>query len=295
MVALRQVVVAVAVTLAPALALAEAPEAPEAPDAPEAPTEATTAGEGEPVRVAATIPTYAVGGPSTTAAVPVAETPVEPAPLAGLARRRAEDPAAGRSYFSETALTTPRGRVTVDLRAPTAPLVAGSVRVGVTDRVEVGAHGVVVAEEDGAAGVSLKAQLWRNERLAFAAGVNTVSADGETVFDLHAEATACVDAACVATVTGSLNFLAMSGEEVVPVFGGLGLALGRTSQLIAEVHQTRVEGDTLTLGYVGARFGSSRLAVDGGLAFAMADGDSNYEEDEDEGMVFPFVGLATRL
>ena len=282
---------AVVATLVPALALADEAPIPDEPAEPaepaEAATEAPAAG-----RVAAA---YTVGGPGTAAVIaPVAETPAEAPALSGLARRRAEDPAAGRAYFSETALTTPRGAVTLDFRAPTAPVVATGVRVGVTDRFELGAHGVLVADEGGAAGVSLKGQLWRNERIAIAAGVITVSADGETVVDVHTELTSCVDAACAVTITGALNFLVMAGEEEVPVFGGLGLAMGRKSQLIAEVHQTRVDDDTLTLGYVGARFGSSKLAVDGGLAFAVADGSSNWEEDEDEGLVFPFVGLSIR-
>lgn len=282
---------AVVATLVPTLALADEAPIPDEPAeaATEAATEAPAAG-----RVAAA---YTVGGPGTAAVIaPVAETPAEAPALSGLARRRAEDPAAGRAYFSETALTTPRGSVTLDFRAPTAPVVATGVRVGVTDRFELGAHGILVADEGGAAGVSLKGQLWRNERIAIAAGVNTVSADGETVVDLHTELTGCVDAACAVTITGALNFLVVADEEEVPVFGGLGLAMGRKSQLIAEIHQTRFEDEALTLGYVGARFGSSKMAVDGGLAFGVASGDSSCSDcsDDDEGMVFPFVGLSIR-
>ena len=284
---------AVAVTLVPALAVADEVAPPD---------EEAAAVEGEPVqaeplRVAA-IPAYSVGGPGTTAVVaPVDDAPPAPPELSGLARRRDEDPAAGRAYFGESALTTPRGRVTLDFRAPTAPLIATGVRVGVTDRLEIGATGVLVADEGGAAGVSVKGQLWRNERLAVAAGFNTISAEGETVFDLHAEATGCVDASCNVTLTGMLNFLAMSGEDEVPVFGGLGLAMGRKVQLITEIHQTRYEDDALTLGYVGARFGSTKLSVDGGLAFGVATESSSCDgcSDSDDGLVFPFVGLATRL
>ncbi len=243
------------------------------------------------------VPAYAVAGPgatvpSATSAEPPAG-PVEPAELSGLDLRRRDDAAAGRAYFAETALTAPRGRVSFELRAPTLPVVATSVRVGVTDRLEIGGTLITVAEEGTLAGLSIKGQLWRNARAAIAAGLNTYSAEGETLYDAHVEGTSCLDAGCIAAATLSLNFFRFTDEETVPVLAGVGLSVGRAVQLIGELHQTRDGDEAVTLGYVGLRAAGARFSIDGGIGFGV-DSSSCYDCSTDI-EALPFFGVAGRL
>lgn len=243
----------------------------------------------EPLAPAAPI----AAGPGAIAATPPpveAETPVEPT---GLDRRRQDDAAAGRAYFAETAVTTPRGRVAFDLRAPTLPVIGLGLRVGVTDRLEVGGTVVAVADEGSLVGLSIKGQLWRNQRAAIAAGLNTYTAEGDTLYDAHLEGTTCLDAACVAAGTLSLNFLGFTDEETVPVLAGAGLSVGRAVQFIGEVHQTRDGDESVTVGYVGLRAAGSRFSIDGGVAFG-ADTSSCYDCEADVGAL-PFFGVAGRM
>ncbi|MBK9032002.1 MAG: hypothetical protein IPL61_11855 [Myxococcales bacterium] len=291
--------VALALVFAPTAALADAPAALDATDV-SAAAPMPDARDEAPTRVAAAdaievtaVPAYAVG-PSATAPVAepaITDTSAEPV---GLDRRRRDDAAAGRSYFAETALTTPRGHVTFDVRAPLLPVAAVGLRLGVTDRVEVGVNMITVVDEGAVAGLSVKGQLWRSARFAVAAGLTTYSADGDTLYNPHVEGTACVDAACVGAVTLSLNFLGFSGEDTVPVLAGVGVAYGRGVQLVGELHQTRDGDEALTGGFLGMRAASGRFALDGGLGFGFA---TNTCDDVDcgDGGAFPFVGMAARL
>jgi|JI10StandDraft_1071094.scaffolds.fasta_scaffold16874_4 hypothetical protein len=242
------------------------------------------------------VPAVIVGGPGAVApGIPATDaTPAEAAAEpTGLDRRRRDDAAAGRAYFAETALTAPRGRVSVELRAPIFPVIATGVRVGVTDRLEIGGTLITVADEGTLAGLSIKGQLWRSARAAIAAGLNTYSVDGETLYDAHLEGTTCLDAACVAAATASLNFFGFTDEEAVPVLAGAGLSVGRALQFIGELHQTRDGDETLTLGYVGVRVAGSRFSLDGGIGFG-ADSSSCYDCSGESGAL-PFFGVAGRL
>lgn len=240
------------------------------------------------------VPAYVVAGPGAAAvSAPVVEEPAEPAAPTGLDLRRRDDAAAGRSFFAETAQTAPGGHVSFEMRAPFLPIIATGVRVGVTDRLEIGGTLITVAEEGTLAGLSIKAQLWRGARAAIAAGLNTYSAEGETLYDAHLEGTSCLDAACVAAATLSLNALGFTDEEEVPVLAGVGLSVGRAVQFIGEVHQTRADDEAMTVGYVGLRAAGARFSVDGGIGFGV-DSSSCAECGDDVG-AFPFLGVAGRL
>lgn len=274
--------------LAPAVAAADEP----APDA--APPVQVATADAAPVPVPS-VPAYAVGGPgATTPSPPAAEAPAEPAAPTGLDRRRRDDAAAGRAFFAETAQTAPRGRVTFELRAPTLPVIATGVRVGITDRLEIGGTLITIADEGSLAGLSIKGQLWRNARAAIAAGLNTYSADGDTLYDAHLEGTSCLDADCVAAATLSLNFFGFTDEEAVPVLAGAGVSVGRVVQFIGELHQTRVDDEALTLGYVGLRAAGPRFSIDGGIGFGV-DSSAGCDGCSTDIEALPFFGVAGRL
>lgn len=256
-----------------------------------APVPGTTTGDAAPAIPVPAVP--AMAGPGAVAPSGAPATPATVAEPRGLDRRRRDDAAVGRSYFAETALTTPRGRVTVDLRAPALPVLATGVRVGVTDRLEVGGTLVTIADEATLAGLSIKGQLWRGQRTAIAAGVNTYSAAAETLYDAHLEGTTCLDAGCVAAATLSLNLLGFTDEDTMPVLAGAGLSAGRAVQFIGELHQTRDGGHTVTMGYVGLRAAGARLSLDGGIAFGFDS--SSCVDCSDDGGAFPFFGVAGRL
>lgn len=271
--------------LAPAVAAADEP----APDV--APPVQVAAADPAPVP---SVPAYTVAGPgATTPSLPDAAAPAEPAEPTGLDLRRRDDAAAGRAYFAETALTAPRGRVSFEMRAPIFPILATGVRVGVTDRIEVGGTIITVADEGTLAGLSFKGQLWRGARAAIAAGLNTYSADGETLYDAHLEGTTCLDRDCVAAATLSLNFLGFTDEHAVPVLAGAGIAVGRVVQFIGELHQTREQDESLTLGYAGIRAAGSRFSIDAGVGFGF---DSTSCADcSSDVAALPFFGVAGRL
>jgi hypothetical protein len=181
--------------------------------------------------------------------------------------------------------------VSFELRAPTLPVIATSVRVGVTDRLEIGGTLITVAEEGTLAGLSIKGQLWRNARAAIAAGLNTYSAEGETLYDAHLEGTSCLDAGCIAAATLSLNFFRSPTRSRAGA-GGAGLSVGRAVQLIGELHQTRDGDEAVTLGYAGSA-SPARFSLDGGIGFG-ADSSSCYDCSGESGAL-PFFGVAGRL
>lgn len=296
---MRAAVVSLGLVTASAIAAADPAVAPipAEPDGTAVPGVAAAAG---PAATAEPV-VAAVGGSAANrpvAGVPALAVPAEQPEVNGtaLTRRRDRDAAAGRSFFAETAITQPRGRATLDVRAPTAPVVAVGLRYGATDRIElqVGAIGVGV-DDDGAGVLSVgaKLQLWSNDRLALAVGGSAYAVDDEVLYQLHATGTACFGDDCDGTITASLNAFAMRGESEVPVLAGLGLTLGKKNQLVAELHETRERGgDTLRIAYFGGRYASARYSLDGGLGLF-----SEEQSYDGEVEVLPmlFLGVAARL
>lgn len=240
--------------------------------------------------VIAAVPAIASGQPSAPAPVRVAIVPAitvappgdapaadvvaasEPGVATGLARRSAHDAAAGRTYFTETALTGPRGQGAVELRM--APGAAQTqVRFAVTARVELGVSGLAILDGDRRTIVGLhgKARLWHSPRAAVAVAVDHYRApqgDGLTAPALIAST--CLDGAdCLALMSASVRaVVAADPAGVVPVFAGLAWALGRRVQFIGEINYARDDrGAAPTFGYLGARAGSGRIAVDAGVGF----------------------------
>ncbi|MBP8806550.1 MAG: hypothetical protein KBG48_17425 [Kofleriaceae bacterium] len=248
-------------------------------------------------RVAAVEP----AGPIAVAAVPAIATPGDPVgapaadapePAATLEARVEGDAASSRHYFGESALTQPRGRAVLDLRMPTAPAGAATLRYGLTDRVEVGVTGLSIFEENDEAvvGLSAKARLWSNRRMAVAVGLAAYTDGDDDLYQPYLTGTMCLGTRCHGALSIMVNAVAEEGVDEVPVLGGVGLAWGRRAQFIAELHQTRDDdGDTFVFGYLGGRVGKETVAVDGGLAFVMLDGG-----DGEDGGAFPFVALSIR-
>lgn len=256
-----------------------------------------------PMLVAST-PQDAAAPPARVATAPAA-TPTRPAVIgappidapparSALAQRADRDAAAGRSYFGETALTTPKGKVVIDARLPLAPLVHGGLRFGVTDRIELGVHamGATLFGDLGVVGgASLKAQLWRSDRVAVALGLMSYGGDDLLVVP-HAEVTGCADASCLVALTGSVAVTAGPDVDGLPVLGGVGVAVGRRVQFVGEVDAYDEVGEQAYLGYAGVRLTSRSLAFDGGVAFAFDPGSCSGCEDET--MAYPFIGVAIR-
>lgn len=287
-----------AALLAPSLALAQPGAEPAAEPDPAAadPAAAAPAEVAPPVRVAA-IPATPVASPGT-APLPDRQAAAAPPAQVGIGKRMDQDAAAGRAFFTETALMSPGGYLGLDLRMPTAPLANLGLRYAVTDRIEIGVSGLTIAEEDDVAlGVQAKAQIWHNDRAAIAVGVQrytTTSDSDEGLTIPTVVATTCLDGAdCLAMVSVSLNGLIIDSESSVPVFAGASWALGRKVQFVGELHLSNDDSNSFTFGYFGLRGASHSFSFDAGIGFA-SEGDDCLDCSSEDA-AFPFVGVATRM
>ncbi|MEZ4402140.1 MAG: hypothetical protein R3B06_19085 [Kofleriaceae bacterium] len=272
--------------LVPHLALADAPAAVAA-------TEPAPAEPPRAVRVATAEPVAAVPAMAVPVEAPPAEAPADTEPV-GLARRLAEDAAAGRAFVADTALTTPRGKAVIDGQIPLA-LLYTTARFGVTDRIEVNASAFLLPYNGGGdtvlpVGFGIKAQLVRTQRVAVSAGVQALTAEGDTVVRPHAAATMCVDQACEASVTLMLNAFHATRESAVPVVGGVGWAIGRRVQFIGELHHWREASAAVEFGVVGARIARANYGLDFGLGFLIA-----REDGAGDGGALPVFGFSARM
>lgn len=290
-------------SVTPASPAASSPASPAAPAADQvavaedAPRVATAPGAAVPV---ASVPALSVAPPGTA---PLLERDAgsaagSPPALTGLARRVAGDAASHRAYFGDTALIAPRGKVTVQFRAPAVPLMDTEIQVSLHDRFEIGASGLVVADEDGAVvGAHARGQIWRNERAAVALGLRYYGfsdASGENVTIGSAVASTCLDGPdCVALVSFSLDAFVIASEDVVPVFAGVSWALGRSVQFVGEIHVSNDDSESLTAGFLGMRAAARTIAFDAGIAFASLDADC-FDCSGSDTESFPFFGLSIR-
>lgn len=240
--------------------------------------------------------TVAPGAPAAAAA-----TPVDPAPaLTGIAAASANDAASDRAYFARTALVAPSGTVTLSARAPLAPVAFSTLAVSLSDRVEVGVGTAMVIEEGGMFTGYAKLQLLRSKTAALALTLDVAQVDDEQIYWPQLVASWCSDGeTCNSLVSLHLNALGVSGEDEMPVIGGVSWSTGKKTRLVTElhVHHDGERDETLLLGYAGGRFGNSKVAVDAGIAFGMfSDGnDCDGCGSDTEAVPYPFVGFSARL
>jgi len=217
----------------------------------------------------------------------------------GLARRVDRDAAAGRAYFADTALTSPQGSFSLGLRMPAGPAANLELRAALTDRIEVAVSGLGVAgEDDHLLGVQVKGQVWHNDRAAAAISLQHYHwTDGGGVTIPSIVASSCLDGAdCLVLVSLSLEAIAITDEDELPIFVGASWALGRAVQFVGEAHVSNDRGNSFLFGYLGVRANGSRVAVDGGVAFATAFGDVCYDVGcADDTIAYPFFALSTRM
>lgn len=283
-----RLIVGLAALLLPAVAVAQPGAAPSSDADP-------------PARVAV-VPAISVAPPGV-AALADRDTPEPdappPAPV-GIARRVDQDAASGRAFFTDTALTAPRGKVSLSFRMPAAPVIDAELRYSFTDRIELGISGMTVLVEDELSilGLHAKGQVWRNNRAAVAVGlkryqdVGSGGDDGVTIPTVVA--TTCLDGAdCFAIISLSLNGVIISDESDVPVFAGASWALGRTIQFVGEIHVSNDDNDgSLAFGFLGVRGASRGFALDAGIGFGSEGSCSGCGSNTE---AFPFFGIGARL
>jgi hypothetical protein len=285
---MRSITVGLAAFLAPTAALAQPSAAP------------ASQREPAPERVAA-VAAMSVAPPG---AVPLedreAAAAAAPAEPIGIAGRVAEDAAAGRAYFTDTALTSPRGKIGLALRMPTGPAANAEVRYSLTDRLELGVSVLMIDGEDqSVVGLQAKGQIWHNDRAAVAVGLqryqSTDEYDDEVVTIPTFVASTCLDGKdCLAMFSMSINGVVIGGESNVPVFAGASWALGRRIQFVGEVHVSNDDSNSLTFGYMGVRGASGGIAIDAGIGFG-SEGNNDCFDCSSDSAAFPFVGVATRM
>jgi hypothetical protein len=274
-----------AVLVAPAVAVAQPSVAPTA----------------EPV---ASVPAYAGAGPGSYTPLVAPTLPVEPtSTLVGIDKRQKEDPASDRAYLARTALIAPSGTVTIQARAPIAPGAIGGISASL-GRVEIGVSTLIIADEDGGAiGFNAKLQLLKGRRSALAATLDTLSAPDEdgTLYMSSLVASFCTDGdACNTLLSAHLTMLAADGEDEAPVFAGVSFSKGARGKLVGEFHITDNEDESVFGGYLGGRWGGSKLAFDAGIGFGGVVEDNQCYDDYCDGSdtdvaPWPFVGLSARM
>jgi hypothetical protein len=242
------------------------------------------------------VPAYA--GPGAVAPTVIAP-PAEPtSTLVGIDKRQKEDPGSDRAYLARTALVGPSGTVTFQARAPLAPGALGGISASL-GRVEIGVSTLVIADEEGGAfGFNAKVQLLKGRRSALAATIDTLSVpdDSDTVYMPSLVASFCADGdACNTLLSAHLTMLAADGEEEAPVFAGISFSKGARGKLVGELHITDNEDESVFAGYLGGRWGSSKLAVDAGIGFAGETDSCSDCGSSNDFIPYPFVGLSARM
>jgi hypothetical protein len=228
-------------------------------------------------------PSAAIDQPAPTA---------KPTPLAltGVARRAEVDAAGDRVYLLSTAITPRAGTFTATWRAvPAASIGTAALAVGVTDRIQIGAHVLYGDEGDSIEGGSIRAQIYRHAGTAVALEADLLGTDGHDAAGMaSATLSQCLDSACgsIASVHAGALVSTDEGEQQVPVLGGVSLIAGAGSfKFIGELLSVEIDHDRLVGGTVGMRIGGRQFAFDLGIAFAGSG---------DDGGALPVIAVSAR-
>jgi hypothetical protein len=253
------------------------------------------------------VPAVAAAQPSVAPIIEPTATPTAaPTPTrtsVGIDKRQEEDPASDRAYLARTALIAPSGTVTIQARAPIAPGGMGGISASL-GRVEIGVSTLIIAVDEGSAiGFNAKVQLLKGRHSALAATLDTLSIpdDDDSLYMTSLVASFCTDGdACNTLLSAHLTMLAADGEDEAPVFAGVSFSKGARTRLVGEFHITDSEEESVFGGYLGGRWGGSKLAFDAGIGFGgVVEDDRCYDDycDDSDSDVFPwpFVGLSARM
>lgn len=242
--------------------------------------------------------------PSAAVAAPAAPLPavyaVAPEPTkTGLAKVRASDASSHRAYLSDTALTVPKGTFSFDLLQPLLPAGMMSAHIGLTDRLQVSAAMLYIADVDATFLLRSKLRILGGDRGALSIqALLATQDDDDSGLGGGIVGSVCLDAPCKAVVSGYLNAFVNGDdlddddyyddyEEEVPVHvvgGGSLIAGGDKAKLVVELNIAD-GGGTL---YSGVRFPRQRFSFDAGMTMLAFD----------EGVFpipLPFFGLTARM
>lgn len=200
------------------------------------------------------------------------------AALTGVARRADVDAAADRVYLLSTAITPRAGTFTATWRAvPGTSVGVAAISVGVTDRIQVGAHVVYADGGDSVEGGSLRLQVYRHAGTAVALETSLIGTDGHDAAGIAtATLSQCLDSACgsIASFHAGALFSTDEGERQVPILGGVSLIAGDGPiKFTGELLSIEIDHDRLFGGTFGMRLGGRHFAFDLGIAFAGGGGD----------------------
>ncbi len=199
-------------------------------------------------------------------------TPVA-APRTSLELAAARDAADDRAYGTSTALVVPDGKVDVSLRVAPIGGIA-SVTAGLGGGIEISADaGGLVVGEDGASvyGGGIKLALARRGSWALAVegsyhkGGDTGESVSTGLWGLGAVVSGCTDHACSALISlggGMLGTRDADPSAMPYAWGSALLGTGGFRPII----EAAWLGDGV-IGFLGARMGGPRVAVDAGIGF----------------------------
>jgi hypothetical protein len=255
----------------------------------------------------------AYGGPGSYAPEPVVAVPPPAAAADGLVGHRDRDAASGRGYLGPTALTAPRGKVTLNWYSPIAPVVgAATIGFGVTDRVQLSVGTTFESEggyddcydcyggNDDNGGIFVaKVQLLKRARTAIAAQVSFISIDDESAQAYTAVVSQCVDGdRCNTVLSGHITMVPDgdayddNGNQATALHGVLGGSLvtggGRLKFVLDGAMFGEDEDEKLLVTYGGLRYAGRRFSADLGMVVLLDEGDA-------EGIPLPLIALGGRL
>lgn len=244
----------------------------------------------------------------TASAAPSMVEPVEqiappPPPLTPAASFVERDAASGRAFVSPTAFTGPKGHASIELTFPALPVGGLAVaRYSITDRIEIGAGGIAVIEEDGAVAVlTAKVQVLKRPTGAVSLQALHISIpdedDGGTFYSIVGSK--CLGDDCRTLVTAHLTLLPFSeyyyedegggGEQgALAVIPGASLVTGGRTKLVVDGVLVGDDYERFAAIYGGIRFARRSFSFDAGLV-AAGDG------DDFEALPMPLCSLTGRF
>jgi hypothetical protein len=235
---------------------------------------------------------------------PVEQIAPPPPPRTPLADYVARDASSGRAFVSPTALTGPKGHASIELTFPALPVGGFALaRYSITDRIEIGAGGIAVIDEDGAVAVlTAKVQVLRRPTGGIALQALHIAIpeedDGGTFYS--AIGSKCLGDGCRTLVSAHLTVLPFSeyyysdssgggGEQgALAVIPGASLVTGGRTKLVVDGVLVGDDYERFAVLYGGIRFARRSFSFDAGLVAA-------YDGDDAEALPMPLCAATGRF